>query len=95
MANHRPQVCTVLECQAQLRYVLPANKRILVREPANLNLRDSDKSEGRLSGSDNVVDLHMAVRPISDLNNNSFFIDVLLNCMVVIDKQAGGGGSDT
>jgi len=40
-------------------------------------------------------DLHMAVRPISDLNNISFFIDVLLNCMVVPDKQDDGGGSDT
>lgn len=85
MADGWPQVMPILECCAQLRYMCPAFSRH-EHEHRTGDARQrfgSHSTATRLSGSDNVFDLHTAVRLISDLNNICFVIDVHMNEHVV------------
>jgi hypothetical protein len=78
MADGWPQVLPTLEGRAQESHVCPAPSCDRFEHTALSELPlQSHNNMTRLSGSDNVFDLHMAARPISDLNNICFVIDAL------------------
>ena len=78
MADGWPQILPILECRAKLRHMRPAfscHEHEHHTEDARQCFVSRDTAT-RLSGSDNVFDLHTAARLISDLNNICFVIDV-------------------